>query len=111
MKKKTRPASQIAASPSETGNIADKAEATSERTYYLHVDFDGKEHQLHYELPGESLAVTVNNGIETTITRNIRSVRGLGRCTNIVLARPRGAGWAIADDASDNFTVWRRRAK
>jgi len=81
--------------------------------YRLHIDNQGREHRWwRTVIPNQpSLWVEVvraadGKKLEETRTVNVKS--WCGAFCEITPVRPRGGGWALHDDTSDNFTAWRR---
>jgi hypothetical protein len=86
---------------------------TIKNEYWLVVSPDGSEQRFRHEpenfksLHVEVLVIDVVV-VEQTRTRNIQDWAGaFGTVTSV---RPKGGGWQLHDDTSDNYTVWRRRA-
>ena len=85
-------------------SLSEKPSGQQEYFYFLHLRIvDGVELRLDYEMPRESHRVTVADGFETTITRDLR-IGGEDR----MVVRPRGRGWVLYDSTNDKWTKWRR---
>jgi hypothetical protein len=104
--------------------IGVKQEWIERGAYWLHIEASGKERRFEMsdiarnnaercadDLVLPSLAVSIvkvgNKLFEETTTRN----RGEERKIRFRLVKPRGEGWVMFDDSSDQRTVWRRRIK
>lgn len=78
------------------------------KTYRLHVDRFGHEHQFSSDCAvPQTLWVVVENGYERTRTRSLKIRRGRSSVFSIV--PPRGMGWKCVGSATDkSWSRWMR---
>jgi hypothetical protein len=79
--------------------------------FWLHVRADGSELRFAHEptdvrsLRVETIEIAPGKWVEETRTYTVENE---GLVHEIIMVKPRGAGWKLHDESSDNWTVWRR---